>query len=187
MHHSSRRAKYPCPNCSDSTPDDWCANTACKLDDPNDETFDSYQLLSVPICYYGPSDDGVDETSTSACGSWDPESAVTYTSGVFYVVGDFVEEVIDDPTPLITCDDARFDESSSPQGFEVQDSDLGEFLYALGLRNGDVLVSINSLSLETYTDVLDTLAMLYLTQGETSLSLRLLRGSSYITLDYEIQ
>lgn len=88
---------------------------------------------------------------------------------------------------LTECDDAHFDEVTSPLGFEIQDSDVGELLYVLGLRDGDMPLTINSLPLETYDDAIDAFSALYMTQGETSYFLEVKRGTNTIEFEYELQ
>jgi hypothetical protein len=177
---------WPCPACSSTTPEDWCENTICDLDNPQGSIFDDWQVVERP-CYIGPSDEGVDETGVGSCGSWDPAAEVSVVNRVYYLDETFIDDLAADPSPLTVCDDTRFDEITSPLGFEIQDSDAGELLYELGLRDGDIPLTINSLPLETYGDALDAFNSLYLTQGATSYVLEVKRGANTIEFEYDLQ
>jgi hypothetical protein len=183
---------YPCPNCSESTPESWCRTTICEIGQPN-SIFTDWRLLPVPICVIvppGDGDGGIDETGSgllAGCGNWDPSAAIAIVNRVYYVDEAFVDATVADPSPIAVCDDAWLDESSSPPGFEVRDAVPGDLLYELGLRNGDVPLTINSLPLETYADAIAAFGSLYMDHGETSYSLRVKRGSLTLTFNYEVQ
>lgn len=168
---------WPCPGCGSETqpPNDWCENTICG--DP--ELFDDWRLQERP-CYIGPSDDGVDESTSGAgaCGSWDPGAEVSIVNRVYYLDQSFIDDLVANPWPLTECDDTRIDELATAPGFQIQDADAGELLYELGLRDGDIPLTINSLPLETYEDALNAFNALYLTEGETSYVLELKRGAN---------
>ena len=70
-------------------------------------------------------------------------------------------------------------------GFDVHDASSGEALYELGLRNGDVIQSVNGISLTTYTDAMLAWAYLYWS-GTTSYALDIERNLSSMTLYYVI-
>jgi type II secretory pathway component PulC len=69
-------------------------------------------------------------------------------------------------------------------GYEISGTSAGEFLYELGLRNGDIPESINTMPLETAQDTIDAFIDLYL-EGETEFGLDVLRSSSTSTLYYK--
>lgn len=95
----------------------------------------------------------------------------------------FVAGLAADPEPLWACDDATFEARPRGGGFEVANADSGEFLYELGLRNGDEIMSLNRLPLANHDDVGFAYGSLW---GETSFVLEVRRGASVIELNYSL-
>lgn len=119
------------------------------------------------------------EHQTINC-DWSPESEIQLFMGVYYMDGDFISGMVNDPAILLDCDDARF-RPLALGGFEVVNADDGELLYELGLRNGDKPLELNGLPLDTFEDGAVAFGELY---GESTFELYLLRGTAYVTLDY---
>lgn len=126
-----------------------------------------------------------EETPTGGndlCDNWSPASDVVLFQGIYYVDGGWLSGIVNEPSVLLVCDDARL--SLLPGGgFEVGDADAGELLYELGLRNGDKLLELNSLDLDTFEDAAAAFGALY---GSSEFDLYLLRGTTYVTLEYSV-
>lgn len=119
------------------------------------------------------------------CGGWNPGGDITQDNGVYGVDATLLNDMINDFRPLVFCDDARL-QAITNGGFEVEDADAGEFLYEIGLRDGDIPLELNAYPLDDVGDVHDAFAELWLTDSEISYELDVLRGSNSITLYYEI-
>ncbi|MCY1054777.1 hypothetical protein [Nannocystis sp. SCPEA4] len=115
------------------------------------------------------------------CEDWYASWTVTYSGSVASLDDAVVTALIDDPTPLILCDDARF-QGLSPEGFQVESASLGQLFYALGLQDGDIPLSLNGLPLDNFTDVVDALVQLWYTEGETDYELDVQRPFAVVTL-----
>jgi hypothetical protein len=148
----------------------WC-NNECLAANGGVPGFDSRH--TVVSCLANP--------DSGSCGSWAPENEITLTSGVRYVDAAWLDGLIDAPSPLWTCDDAYLLERSG--GFSISGANAGEFLYELGLRNGDRLLSVNGYGLTSWANILLAAGMEYFA-GETSYSLVVRRSNSNITLRY---
>jgi hypothetical protein len=98
---------------------------------------------------------------------------------------DFIAGLIANPAPLWTCDNAYVSPRSAGY-FTIEDADAGEFLYELGLRDGDIPRALNSMSLEFYSDVADAFTTLWSNDGETEYTLEVLRGTNMVTFYYEL-
>lgn len=61
-----------------------------------------------------------------------------------------------------------------------------DMAYLLGLRNGDVLVEVNGMPLDTPLGVTAAYFELWLEEGETDYTLKIMRSSNYVYLDYSI-
>ncbi len=97
------------------------------------------------------------------------------------MAGGDVNTLLYDPRPLILCDDAKV--VSLPTGyFEIEDADSSELFYKLGLRDGDIPISLNGFPLETSADAFAALSELWWEEGETSFDLYVERNSSFTTL-----
>ena len=153
----------------------WCTDqqsSSIKADgnDP-DNVPDGWE----PISCYNNTDEG-------SCGSWSPSSNISLVSGVYHVDIDFLTGVVEDPSPLWSCDDALLDDVNGG-GFAVDRASSGELLYQLGLRNGDVPTSLNGMPLLTVQDGFDVFTAKWQT-GVTSYTLAVTRGGSTVTLSY---
>ncbi len=129
-----------------------------------------------------------DSDPSGSCTGWDPAAEVSYSAftGIYSIDEGFVASVVSDPAPLWTCDDVTVDGVAAGDGFEINDADSGELLYELGLRDGDVLVEINGMPLDTYFDAVAAYFTLWIDDEETSYTLEVLRGTSTIYLNYTL-
>jgi hypothetical protein len=96
----------------------------------------------------------------------------------------FVSGLIADSEPLWGCDDATV--LLGENGFVVADANSGELLYELGLRNGDLIISLNYIALDTVADVGYVFSELWATQGETDYLLKIKRSSNFLQLNYSV-
>jgi len=95
----------------------------------------------------------------------------------------FIANLIAKPDLLGSCDDGVI----SPAGayFEIQGTASGEFLHEIGLRNGDMVVSVNGQPLQSYSDAAVAYPDLYVA-GETSYRLLVERSGAPTTLSIEL-
>ena len=137
-------------------------------------------------CYgvFWPCDGSGDVTGGADCTGWNPGSHVAFSGGVYHVDEGFVAQLVDDSVPLLDCDGARFEPLSTGK-YKVVGASSSTFVYKLGLRNDDIPQSINGMPLDDSFDGAQALGDLYLA-GETNYTLVVKRGSSNITLYYEI-
>lgn len=119
------------------------------------------------------------------CSSWDPASEITLTGGVYEVWGPFFESVIADPYLLVACDDARVEPLTGGY-YEVVGAASGTMLYELGLRNGDIPISINGRDLGTHGRGAYAFGIEWLENFETEFTLVVERNGSNINLEYEL-
>lgn len=124
------------------------------------------------------------ESGSPSCTGWSPSSNVSYVGGVYRVNATWFATVVANTDPLWACDDATLAPLSSGSGFEVQGASSGEFLYLIGLRNGDRPQSLNGKPLSSFADGYKAFE-LYL-EGVTSYSLTVKRGTSTITLSLSL-
>jgi hypothetical protein len=118
-----------------------------------------------------------------SCTSWAPSSNITHASGTYYVDDTWIASTAADPAPLWTCDDAYV--AAVAGGFQVGGASPGEALYELGLRNGDLIMSVNGFSLATYSGAMLAWGYLYWS-GTTSYTLNINRSSVNMSLSYII-
>lgn len=97
----------------------------------------------------------------------------------------FVSDLISNPEPLWGCDNATI-LALGEGGFKVQDARRGELLHELGLRDGDVILSLNKYELLDYEDVGMAFIDLWYSRGETDYTLEIERGSRVIELNYHL-
>lgn len=117
------------------------------------------------------------------CDDWRPEREIDLVAGVYEVDEMFAETLaFDDSSPLTYCDDAKI--ISVPGGFEVANADAGEFVYELGLRNGDQVLKINGEDVTTW-DGAEKVFNSYL-DGTSTFSVSVQRGSSTIGLTWTL-
>jgi len=124
------------------------------------------------------------EEELELCPGWSPSSYINVApSGTVEVDEAFADSLADDPSDLGRCDGGRI----VPQGsvFEVQRTQPGEFLYELGLRDGDVIVGVNGKPLSSYAEVAVAFGDLYL-GGSTTFRLEILRGGSSMFIVIEL-
>lgn len=106
---------------------------------------------------------GADDSTglMAMCDGWDPGSEITMTSGVRHIEQSFIDDLVANSLPLLYCDSARFEVASSGAYYEVVDAVSGDFFYEVGLRNGDVVKSLNGASLATDEDVAEAFGDFY--------------------------
>lgn len=126
--------------------------------------------------------DGYDNVGT--CSAWAPENEITLSAGVRYMEGSWLGSVVNDPSPLWSCDDAYF-EPRRTTGFLVKQASSGELLYELGLRTNDRPLEINDMPLADWQDAFNAFFNLYL-GGETEYHLEVSRSGSTVHLYYEL-
>ena len=120
------------------------------------------------------------ESGSPSCTGWNPSSKVSYVGGVYRVDATWFATLVANTDPLWGCDDATLVPHSSGTGFEIQGASTGEFLYLIGLRNGDRPLTLNGKSLSSFADGYEAFE-LYL-EGVTSYTLQVTRGTSTVTL-----
>ena len=119
-----------------------------------------------------------------SCPGWNPGRFVSRTSTTEVEIDEgFVAGLIRSPDDLGSCDDGVI--ASAGSVFEVQGTSPGEFLYEIGLRNGDQIVSVNGLPLQSYSDAVVAYHDLYVA-GATSYSLTVDRAGTTTTLWLEL-
>lgn len=123
--------------------------------------------------------------STPTCGSWDPGTEVSYSGGVHYLDYAFVATLANDPEPVMYCDDALVLKLDGTPGFKIANADSGELLYELGLRDDDIIVSINAMPLDDYEDVVHAVNALWY-GGQTSYTLEIERNSTTTYLYFQV-
>ena len=96
----------------------------------------------------------------------------------------FAYNVIADPSPIYVCDASAVTLTSS--GVEISGASAGELIYELGLRNGDKLQEIDGYPLYDWSDVGYAYLVLWILGGDTAYELDILRGTTPMTLNYEI-
>lgn len=125
---------------------------------------------------------GEDDT----CDRWNPGSMVTVVSGVYHVDGDFVEDLVNHPYPLTECDTARFEKQATGGGYKLVYATSDTLAYKLGMRSGDIILKLNNITLNNFSQVATALSDLYLYSGLTSYSLQYKRGTTTTTRAYVI-
>jgi hypothetical protein len=159
-----------CPSAPPSTIDAECSLT-CEAQYGDDTPYN----VREPACA---------KESSISCTSWSPSSYITYTSGIYHVDDNWLRSVISDPEPLWGCDDAVISPHAVGQ-FKIERASSGGALYELGLRTGDIPVTLNGQSLGTFAGAFAAFSQ-YL-NGETEYTLIVLRSNIPFTLAYEIE
>lgn len=114
--------------------------------------------------------------------NWDPGAHVRFDTrlGVYEVDQVLVDQLKADASAL-SNDKAWLEETTG--GFIFRDVYSGSLAYELGLRSGDIPVSLDGMRLDTFDAVLDAWAAAY---SSTSFTLEVDRGGRITTLYYEI-
>lgn len=176
-----------CNDCpSGKTPGDCICQTGLnEFNCHNDSSCSAWctAQTGLPHNYFNPYCASAD--ITTSCTGWDPDEDVYYGSGVYSMDYGFVQQLLADTDPIIVCDEAVFAPLTSG-GFELRNVSSRDLAYALGLRNGDVPLSINNMPLDDVYDVVDALHYLFYSQAETEYELDVYRNSQTITLHYEL-
>lgn len=120
------------------------------------------------------------------CSSWNPSASISHgdVSDHIYVDRELIEALTRDPEPLRSCDDAIFVRHTAG-GYVVAGSSAGEMLYELGLRDGDLLQSINGYALNTPEDIAVAYTQLW-SNGETEFLLDLERDNLRTQFHYTL-
>ena len=119
-----------------------------------------------------------------SCASWDPDALITGPIGDDYgIYLNLITSLRNDPTPLFECDSARVNVTS---GLVIQDAVSTDMAYLLGLRNGDLLVEVNGMSLADPLDAYVAYNQLWELDGETEYTLKIERNSQYVYLTYGV-
>lgn len=169
-------ADAECPLICTSNPGQAASECKIECQDALGVNYGGDRLDPVPC-------EGLDESES--CSGWDPAAEVTYYAGVYYVDQSFIDGLVANPMPLSACDDAYFLGGTS--WFELRGADSGELLYELGLRDNDVIRSLNGETLESYLDVFELFVNLYYNESETEFTLKVNRGGTILTFEYELQ
>ncbi|MGH1348924.1 MAG: hypothetical protein ACRBN8_45750 [Nannocystales bacterium] len=122
-------------------------------------------------------------SAVGSCSGWLPSREVDVVSGVYEINETFAESLaFNSSAPLWSCDDAKL--VPIPGGFEVADANSGELLYAVGLRNGDKVQSINGQDVTTWGGA--EKAFNAFLSGTSSFNVTLTRGSSTVNLTWTL-
>jgi len=123
---------------------------------------------------------------SGTCSSWNPAGEVTFSNGTRFVDAAYIESVYYNPAPLWSCDDLHLTGQPGPAyGFKVNNASAGELLYVLGLRNGDIPLTINGMPLTNYADGQAAFNTLFL-GGVTTYTLVVSRGGTTVNLHYQL-
>jgi len=131
-------------------------------------------------------DDDPTTGSSYNCSAWDPDAKIGLLSGIYYVDAYLVTDLMNDSAPLVECDDVTVEAIPNGPGFEIAGASTGEALYELGLRSGDIPLYLNSYPLDTHGDAWDAFIELWVNESESMYELVILRGTSVVTLNYEL-
>lgn len=126
--------------------------------------------------------DGLDETGSEPV--WEPSEYAYYdsTNDVYIINENFVDEVRANPS-LLLLDGVTLYEIGTG-GFEFRGVSSGSLMYLLGLRTGDIPLTVNG---HYVSDMGEVLAALSAVQNSTALSVRVSRGGTTVFLDYLIR
>ncbi len=121
------------------------------------------------------------------CEDWVPREHVSQSpkTMVYEIERALLESLLDDPAPLTGCDSARIIEQTSAKGFELADVAATDFAFALGLKSGDRIVSLNGHLIQTYDDLFGAL-IYFRDRDEHSYSLVIERQGAVLMLRYEV-
>lgn len=123
-------------------------------------------------------------SNEGTCSSWSPASNITLDQGVYVIDAGWLDGLLATPAPTWTCDSGYLDDLEGGK-FVVANTSSGELLYELGLRNGDILYTINGITLDTVADGYDVYNEYR--DGEDHFDLYLERDESFVTLCYSIE
>lgn len=137
-----------CPICATS---DIAADNICRSED----------FLNVPDAYAQKAPCNLN----SNCTGWNPSAQVTVNAaGALEIPQAFIDSIIADPNLLVRCDSARVNVAASGAGFQITNIASNDLLNALGLKDGDIPVSLNSLPLGTFEEAASAFFSLSTTQ-----------------------
>ena len=120
---------------------------------------------------------------SGSCKDWRPSGEIDLVAGVYEIDQNFAENLtFDSSAPLWSCDDARI--VSKPGGFEIADADAGEFLYEVGLRNFDKVLTINGQDVTTWAGA-ETVFNSFLA-GTSTFSVTVARGGGTVSLTWTL-
>ena len=128
--------------------------------------------------------DGSDYSSTEDCGSWNPGAGITPGTGGYAIDYGLFSYLTWNPGPLYACDSARIE--LTVNGFEVDNAVSGDFIYEIGLRDGDILLELNNMPLTSELEAAIAYVTLWLLNGEDEYELEIERNSSSMTIEYGV-
>lgn len=131
-----------------------------------------------------PATDACSNGDSYNCTNWNPASHISVVFGVYQVNAAWLATLVANPTPLWACDDAELHPSSDHTRFVVTNLNSGEFLYEIGLRNNDKIMSLNGIALSSFSAGFTAYA-LYL-NGTTAYTLSVLRGTNTISISISL-
>ena len=122
---------------------------------------------------------------TTSCTNWDPASNVTLTSGVYHVSNGFWNNLIDDASPLLDCDDARF-KLQTGGGWKLDEVSSGDLADELGLEDDDEIEEIDGVAVDDFQDILDAFGELRYEIVGTEIDVKIKRNGRPKTLTYTV-
>jgi hypothetical protein len=160
-----------------------CGNIADNTDEPDfrDPGPDVLALYkpSSPDCNLS---DQLEIDDGGYSGTYTLSNVIEFNTGTstYEIDEEFFDKMISNPDWWL--EDGTTIEKSSGAGYELDNVETSDISYALGLRDGDRFISVDSMSLDTIEDVVDAIDAL---ENNDDFTLVVKRGGSNITLEYE--
>lgn len=120
------------------------------------------------------------------CTGWNPGSHVTLVGSVRHVDRAFIDDLVDDPFPLVECDTARFQPETSGVGYKVVSAASTSLVYKLGFRTNDIILKVNNQTLNTLDEAALRLTGMYLYGSTASYAIQYKRGGVTQTLNFVV-
>ncbi len=141
-------------------------------------------LLETPAS--GPSlPSGVEGASGGSPPPPSGESTSSSGSGTSVVSRSLIDQMLANPYELMSAVRITpYLKDGNPVGFQVRHLKRDNLLAQLGVRNGDVIKSINGIPIRNVGDVMNTIQSL---MNSPSISVEVERGGSTVNLSYEIR
>ncbi len=128
-----------------------------------------------------PADPPCAEPIVVGCSGWNPSSQISKVGSTYYMDDAWLASVIANSDPLWGCDDATLVPLADHSGFQVAGASSGEFLYLIGLRNGDRPLTLNGKPLASFADGYKAYELFL--EGVTNYVLRVKRGTTTIAIN----